>query len=340
MQIAFDTLLTDDGWELMSPDQQDVPTYYWHEGGTIKDTPIDFKATFEGNMFVTTKPIDVPAFNRNPLKVVPNFVVPRHFHNLDEMIVVFKGEYTIDYGEGDEAGTQVVGPGQFFISRARDAVHDDGRAGGRHVHRDVARPRRRAHDDVARRGLGAPLMPLTDDDLDVGALRRLLDREAIIECIVRTTRGPDRYDWELFGSAYHSDAEEDHGSFVGGFDGVKEFIANAMTNFDGHQRYVSNFSIDIAGDEAHCESYYLIVLRMPDAGKVMMNGGRYLDRLERRDKAWRIATRAVVSEWNTFLDASNFASSDGAGGFLPSCRDRQDPSYDRPLQVTRPRTTS
>jgi hypothetical protein len=118
MAIAFDTLLTDDGWELMTPDQQDTPTYYWHEGGTIKDAPIDFKATFEGNMFITKKPIDVPGFNRNPLKVVPNFVVPRHFHNLDEMILVFKGQYTIDYGEGDEAGTQVVGPGQFFISRA------------------------------------------------------------------------------------------------------------------------------------------------------------------------------------------------------------------------------
>jgi len=118
MAITFDTLLTDDGWELMTADQQDTPTYYWHEGGTIKDAPIDFKATFEGKMFITNKPIDVPAFNRNPLKVVPNFVVPRHHHNLDEMILVFKGQYSIDYGEGDEARTQIVGPGQFFISRA------------------------------------------------------------------------------------------------------------------------------------------------------------------------------------------------------------------------------
>lgn len=174
-------------------------------------------------------------------------------------------------------------------------------------------------------------------DLEVAAVRRLLDHQAITECIVRTTRGPDRFDWGLFTSAYHPDAEEDHGSFVGGFDGVKEFIANAMLNFDGTQRYVSNLSIDIDGDDAHCESYYLIVLRMPDAGKVMMNGGRYLDRLARRDGTWRIATRAVLSEWNTMLDAGGFASSDGNGSsFLPSRRDTQDPSYARPLRVTRP----
>jgi hypothetical protein len=181
-------------------------------------------------------------------------------------------------------------------------------------------------------------MPGDLDGLDVGALRRLLDRQAIIECITRTTRGPDRFDWELFGSAYHRGAEEDHGGFVGDFDGVRQFIANAMSNFDGTQRYVSNFSIDVDGDEAHCESYYLIVMRMPDAGKVMMNGGRYLDRLERHDGDWRIATRAVVSEWNTFLEASTFASSDDSGAFLPSRRDPKDPSYSRPLRVTRPAT--
>jgi hypothetical protein len=141
----------------------------------------------------------------------------------------------------------------------------------------------------------------------------------------------------MFRSAYHPDAEEDHGSYVGGLDGVTEFIANAMQNFDGHQRHVSNFSIDLDGDDAQCESYYLIVLRMPAAGKVMINGGRYLDRLERREGEWRIATRAVISEWGTFLDASNFASSDATdSAFLPSRRDTKDPSYDRPLRVTRP----
>jgi mannose-6-phosphate isomerase-like protein (cupin superfamily) len=120
MTIIFDHLVTDDGWTVMGsgPDQQNNPSYYWYEGGTIADAPVDFKATFADNMFVTTKPIDVGGFNRNPLRCVPNFVVPRHYHNLDEMILVFQGQYSIDYGEGEDQGIQVVRPGQFFISRA------------------------------------------------------------------------------------------------------------------------------------------------------------------------------------------------------------------------------
>lgn len=167
------------------------------------------------------------------------------------------------------------------------------------------------------------------NDVEIAAVRELLDHHAITTCIVRTTRGPDRFDWDTFTSAYHPDAEEDHGSFIGDFDGVKAFIANAMLNFEGHQRYVSNFSIDIDGDEAHCESYYMIVLRMADATRLMVNGGRYLDRLERRDGEWRIATRAVVSEWATTLDGTR------VGDFLPSLRSVEDPSYERPLRVTR-----
>jgi quercetin dioxygenase-like cupin family protein len=62
------------------------------------------------------KPISVRSFNRNPLRVRPHFVVPRHHHNLDEMIFVFAGHYDIQHG--DEGEVQRVGPGQFLVSRA------------------------------------------------------------------------------------------------------------------------------------------------------------------------------------------------------------------------------
>ena len=42
-------------------------------------------------MWMSRKPIDIPAFNRNPLRVRPHFVVPRHHHNFDEMLFVFAG---------------------------------------------------------------------------------------------------------------------------------------------------------------------------------------------------------------------------------------------------------
>jgi mannose-6-phosphate isomerase-like protein (cupin superfamily) len=120
MTFTSASLLSEDGWVPMTlKGQQENPNYYWWEGGMLADAPVDFAATFAENMFVTTKPIDVAGFNRNPLKVVPNFTVPRHFHNIDETIIVFQGEYLIEYGEDEgKQESVVVKPGNFFTSRA------------------------------------------------------------------------------------------------------------------------------------------------------------------------------------------------------------------------------
>lgn len=118
MPITAASLLDGEGWVPMSLDQQHYPTYYWQDGRPLADAPVDFAATFDGAMFVTSKPIDVRAFNRNPLRVVPNFMVPRHHHNIDETIIVLAGEYTIEHGDVDNPRSVRVGPGCFFTSRA------------------------------------------------------------------------------------------------------------------------------------------------------------------------------------------------------------------------------
>ncbi len=119
MPFSVDSLLTDDGWKPMTLEgQQESPTYYWEDGGLLKDAPVDFDATFAENMFVSTKPIGFMTFFRNPLKVVPNFLVPRHLHNIDETIIVFKGEYKIEFGDPAKGDFVIVKPGNFFTSRA------------------------------------------------------------------------------------------------------------------------------------------------------------------------------------------------------------------------------
>jgi hypothetical protein len=118
MPITVASLADDAAWEPMSLDQQVYPSYYWWDGRVLADAPVDFAATFAENMWVSTAPIDVMKFNRNPLRVVPNFVVPTHQHNVDETIVVFKGEYKIDYFDGDDPKSVIVRPGCFFTSRA------------------------------------------------------------------------------------------------------------------------------------------------------------------------------------------------------------------------------
>ena len=119
MPFSVDSLLTDTDWIPMSlKGQQESPTYYWEDGGLLKDAPVDFDATFAENMWVSTKPIQFMTFFRNPLKVVPNFTVPRHLHNIDETIIVFKGEYKIEFGDPADGEYVIVKPGNFFTSRA------------------------------------------------------------------------------------------------------------------------------------------------------------------------------------------------------------------------------
>jgi hypothetical protein len=64
-----------------------------------------------------------------------------------------------------------------------------------------------------------------------------------------------------------------------------------------------------------------------------MAGGRYLDRLERRERAWKIALRTNIIEWSGNLPTMPLPFADVPdihGNGVPT-RDRQDPSYQRPL---------
>jgi mannose-6-phosphate isomerase-like protein (cupin superfamily) len=119
MPFSVDSLVTAEDWIPMPlAGQQENPSYYWEDGRLLKDSPADFDATFAQNMWMTTKPMSLRAFNRNPLYVVPNFTVPRHLHNIDETIIVFKGEYKIQFGDPAKDEHVIVKPGCFFTSRA------------------------------------------------------------------------------------------------------------------------------------------------------------------------------------------------------------------------------
>jgi hypothetical protein len=82
---------------------------------------------------------------------------------------------------------------------------------------------------------------------------------------------------------------------------------------------------------------------------LVLNGGRYLDRFEKREGEWRIAYRTCMREWGLMderpdpEDLSSFTSTraylsqevkDFMNGGLYSRRDKSDPSYLRPLAVS------
>jgi hypothetical protein len=163
-------------------------------------------------------------------------------------------------------------------------------------------------------------------------LQQLIDERAIQQCLVRISRGSDRFDKDLFLTAFHEDAVISTGAFVGDPEDLYDWSAafqRKMYNAVFHK--FMNQSFDIVGDTAHVETYYLFVGCMKEQN--LLAGGRYVDRFERRDGVWAIVMRNNFIEWTS--PAAAIPSPVGAGGDLAlnglPAWDRSDPSYIRPL---------
>lgn len=177
------------------------------------------------------------------------------------------------------------------------------------------------------------------DDDRLARMDRLLDRHDILDCLTRFSRGMDRFDRELFLSAFHPDAVIAAGDFVGSPTELYDW-ASAMHEqgqVATHHNLLNN-SCEIDGDTAHCETYYLFVGRNHDETN-WIAGGRYFDRLERRDVGWRIAVRTNAIEWSGLIPATPlpFADVPDIHGNGAPARDSSDPSYQRPLVNRRKR---
>ncbi|WP_167042466.1 nuclear transport factor 2 family protein [Salinibacterium sp. ZJ454] len=149
------------------------------------------------------------------------------------------------------------------------------------------------------------------------AVRALVARAEIEQVVLKYCRGVDRQDWNLVRSCYHADAVDNHGSFIGGPDSLVEWMQSRHASIDVCVHFVGNVLIDVHGDEAAVESYYMAYQELAPGGvavKALTRDretleesattglqlrmlGRYVDWFERRDEVgWRIAHRQVVIE--------------------------------------------
>lgn len=178
---------------------------------------------------------------------------------------------------------------------------------------------------------------MTDDDMRQH-VRQLVDRAEIQDCILRYARGMDRRDRALLRSAYHDDAIDDHVGFVGAIEDFIDWAFAYHSTQTRYQHYLLNHTVDLRGDEAHAETYYLFVgTDREPANHMTLSGGRYVDRLERRKGRWAIVDRVCVVEWNA---ESSSLITDQVLAMLTDVKlaahDRTDPSYARPLAARRP----
>lgn len=138
-------------------------------------------------------------------------------------------------------------------------------------------------------------------------LKVVEDKQAIHDVIVRYCRGVDRSDPDLVLAAFHDDAVDNHFGPVLPF---REAIGTLKAARSGSppskttsMHNLCNVLIEVAGDIARCESYVIVIVRIPrDEGGAIdwMHAGRYVDRFERRNGEWRIAYRTVVYDLERF----------------------------------------
>ena len=126
------------------------------------------------------------------------------------------------------------------------------------------------------------------------------DKLAITDVLLTYAHAVDRQDFALARSCYHPDATDDHGRYSGGVDGLIDFFESLGSTLrcTTHQMgppWIRFADADTALVETYC--LYRRETHGSPPEQAVMQGLRYLDRLERRDGRWAIAARRVVLDW-------------------------------------------
>lgn len=172
-------------------------------------------------------------------------------------------------------------------------------------------------------------------------LANLADRQQIHDVYLRYMRGFDRDDVELMRSAFWPDVQINYGNQSNTFD---EFVSRHLNlhtaELSAWGHLLTNETVDIDGEVAHVE-VYVTALWMPKdeksfaAGRPIV-GGRYIDRLDRRNGEWRISVREFLPHFQLKSDADPAAFNSYSKAAKSDCAlgtwDRRDPSYLRPLK--------
>jgi len=166
----------------------------------------------------------------------------------------------------------------------------------------------------------------------------LVDRQAILDCIARHARGHDRHDSDLITSTYHPDGFDEHGKAINPGPEYAAWINPVhAAGSQNHLHNITTHTVEIDGNTAHAESYVLVALLNHDGVTARLINGRYLDRLEKRDGAWRISVRRSSVEVMITADASGLKNPLFVEqGYPKGTRDKRDLSYTRPLQIDTP----
>lgn len=172
-------------------------------------------------------------------------------------------------------------------------------------------------------GLRAEKTKGDTDMIDVG-VEEAITKQALHDLVMTYARGVDRGDEKLLASVFHPDAEV----ITGVLDAkapifARDIVAGVRSAYRSAFHSVANEYYEVSGDHAAGECYVVAhTLSAGDDPQETLTGGRYLDRYEKRDGAWKIAHRTFVCDWtmtqpSTREDGGMYESLTTRGGYAP-----------------------
>ncbi|MAG30965.1 MAG: hypothetical protein CL908_08755 [Deltaproteobacteria bacterium] len=133
--------------------------------------------------------------------------------------------------------------------------------------------------------------------MDEQALRKIQDRIEIEELLNLYAEMVDRREWTKMDRIFALEATINYtssGGKSGPFRETLVWLDRALESWPLNLHVVSNILLEIDGDDARSRCYFYAPMgrAKPDGSQfVIMNGGRYIDRLKRTADGWRIIER-------------------------------------------------
>jgi len=160
-------------------------------------------------------------------------------------------------------------------------------------------------------------------------LQEMLDHYEITKTLNEYCHSCDRCDEVQMAGVYLEDSWDDHGVVkAAGPEFARLMIASVLSDTNSLSHMLGQSLINIDGDEAGTETYFLAVSHdTREDGVEMCNqlGGRYVDKLRRENGRWRIKHRVVVRDWSISMPVEHDWVADV--GLKEGQRSNADPSF-------------
>ena len=143
--------------------------------------------------------------------------------------------------------------------------------------------------------------------VDPDAMHVLVAKDAVHRVVCDYIRGQDRLEPAIQLSAFHPDAYVDCGVFAGDPAGYVAFAQGALANYEASHHLLGQIVIDVEGDRATGEVYFIAWHRLGtgDAAMDVIISGRYIDEYEDRGDGWKISRRREIMDWGRKVRADD-----------------------------------